>query len=185
VLPARPADPGLRVQRAQPQGDHVCLLPLSLRLSDGATFFDATLVGPYELAGSKITVSPFSAYHGTNEFKKYDIVKVVDFFSKVDLAKICRLKMMIRKIVEVKAFSQKVGRPQELAIFMTFNYPDTQEDSSRAQPPPEPIDRILEEREVFPTPEPEIKICEDESRGSLPASLRRRRWGRSIRSCRF
>lgn len=159
MLSTRPPNPGLRIQRAQPQGDHVSLHPLSLRLSDGATFFDATLVGPYDLAGSKITVSPFSAYHGTNEFKKYDIVKVVDFFSKVDLAKICRLKMMIRKIVEVKAYSQKIGRPQELAIFMTFNYPDTQEDISRAHSPPEPIDRIVDEREAFATPEPEIKIC--------------------------
>jgi hypothetical protein len=52
------------------------------------------------VVNNKISVSPFTAYHGTVlEFKKFDVVKIVDFFSKVDETKICRLKMMIRKIV--------------------------------------------------------------------------------------
>jgi hypothetical protein len=54
--------------------------------------------------------------------------------------------MMIRKIVEVKPFSQKIGRPQELAIFMAFNHLDIQEESSRVQPQSEPIDRIFDEK---------------------------------------
>jgi hypothetical protein len=90
-------------------------------LSDGVTFFDGTLIGPYELVNGKIRVSPFTAYHGTMEFGKWDVVKIVDFFSKIDMTKICRLKMMIRKIVQVRPAEKKVGRPQELAFYMTYN----------------------------------------------------------------
>jgi len=57
------------------------------------------LLGPYEVANDKIVVSPFTAYHGNVlSFKKFDLIKIVDFFSKVDETKICRLKMVIRKI---------------------------------------------------------------------------------------
>ena len=50
-----------------------------------------------------------------------DVVKIVDFFSKIDMTKICRLKMMIRKIVQLGANEKKIGRPQELAFYMTYN----------------------------------------------------------------
>jgi len=36
-----------------------------IRLSDGNNFFDATLIGPYDVVGHKIVVSPFTAHHGT------------------------------------------------------------------------------------------------------------------------
>jgi len=39
------------------------------------------------------------------------VIKVVDFFSKLDDTKICRLKMMIRKIVEVRNCDKKINKP--------------------------------------------------------------------------
>jgi hypothetical protein len=49
------------------------------------TFFDATLLGPYEVANDKIIVSPYTAYHGTTlSFKKFDLIRILDFFSKID-----------------------------------------------------------------------------------------------------
>ena len=51
------------------------------------------------MANGKIVVSPFTAYHGNVvSFKKFDLIRIVDFFSKIDETKICRLKMVIRKI---------------------------------------------------------------------------------------
>lgn len=64
-LSASAAAAGLLEQRAQPQGDNVPIPACRVRLSDGNTFFDAALIGPYELANNKIRVSPFTAYHGT------------------------------------------------------------------------------------------------------------------------
>ena len=91
-------------------------------MSDGVTFFDSTLLGPYEVANDKIVVSPFTAYHGnTLTFKKFDIVKVLDFFSKIDESKICRLKMVIRKIAEVKPMDSKINRPEDLALYTQLN----------------------------------------------------------------
>ena len=81
-------------------------------MSDGLNFFDATLLGPYDVLNNKILVSSFSGYHGTAlEFKKFDVIKVVDFFSKLDDTKICQLKMMIRKIVEVRICDKKINKP--------------------------------------------------------------------------
>ena len=37
------------------------------------------------------------------------------------MTKICRLKMMIRKIVQLRSTDRKIGRPQELAFYMTYN----------------------------------------------------------------
>ena len=69
-------------------------------MSDGSTFCDAILLGPYEIINDKIVVNPFTAYHGTTmSFKKYDIIKLIDYFDKIDHSKICRLKIMIRKII--------------------------------------------------------------------------------------
>lgn len=85
----------------------------SIRLSDGLNFFEATLIGPYDVVNNKIIVSPFTSYHSTSmEFKRYDVVKIVDFFSKMDDTKICRLKMMIRKIIEVRSCDKKIKHPQ-------------------------------------------------------------------------
>ena len=51
------------------------------------------------MANGKIVVSPFTAFHGNVvSFKKFDLIRIVDFFSKIDETKICRLKMVIRKI---------------------------------------------------------------------------------------
>ena len=122
-------------------------------MSDGATFFDATLIGPYELANNKILVSPFTAYHGTMEFKKLDIIKIVDFFSKIDLTKICRLKMMIRKIAEMRTCEHKVGRPQDLSFYMQVNQLVSDQDLPPIDSPPE-----REERRHCN----EVKICEDD-----------------------
>lgn len=76
-------------------------------------FFDATLLGPYDVVDNKILVSAYGGYHGTVlEFKKFDVIKVIDFFSKLDDTKICRLKMMIRKILEVRNYDKKINKPE-------------------------------------------------------------------------
>lgn len=109
-----------------------------MRLSDGNTFFDAALIGPYELANNKIRVSPFTAYHGTMEFARFDVVTVVDFFSKIDPTKICRLKMMIRKIVQLRGSDKKMGRPSELAFYMQVNNLVSDSDVVLQSPPDQP-----------------------------------------------
>jgi len=86
-------------------------------------FFDATLLGPYDVVNNRILVTAFAGYHGTAlEFKKFDVVKVVDFFSKLDETKICRLKMMIRKIVEYRTCDRKINKPEELSFYAQLNH---------------------------------------------------------------
>jgi len=91
---------------------------LRLRLSDGTTFFDATLLGPYDVSQDKIVVSPFTGYHGNIlSFKRFDLIRILDYFSKIDDTKICRLKMVIRKIGEAKMMDKKINRPEDLAFY--------------------------------------------------------------------
>lgn len=105
-----------------------------MRLSDGTTFFDATLLGPYELTNGRIVVTPFSASHGSAQaFQKYDLVKLTDFFSKVDDTKICRLKMMIRKIAEARTCDRKIGRPEDLAFSVQAGGLIKEDDRARQQ----------------------------------------------------
>ena len=101
-------------------------------------------------------MSPFTAYHGTMDFKKWDVVKIVDFFSKIDLTKICRLKMMIRKIAEIRSCDHKIGRPQDLSFYMQVNQLVSDQDLPPIDSPPE-----REERRHYD----EVKICEDDEAG--------------------
>lgn len=157
-LPTGATVAGLRKQLTQPKRDYVLIPACRVRLSDGSTFFDAALIGPYELANNKIRVSPFTAYHGTMEFARYVIVKVVDFFSKIDPTKICRLKMMIRKIVQLRVSDKKLGRPQELAFYMQVNNLVNDSDVVIQSPPDDPPPCLPVANEV------EIKIYEDDLR---------------------
>jgi len=104
-ISAYASDSCLWTKRTQSKRNSVILKILSIRLSDGINFYDAILLGPYDIINNKIVVSPFTAYHSTTmEFKKFDIIKLIDYFNKIDHSKICRLKMMIRKIIEVKMY---------------------------------------------------------------------------------
>lgn len=100
-------------------------------------------------------MSPFSAYHGTMEFNRFDVVKIADFFSKIDMTKICRLKMMIRKITHLRTSDRKAGRPQELAFYMQSNQLAPEPDVP-IQTPPDPDPKM-----TLPA-DPEIKICEED-----------------------
>jgi hypothetical protein len=46
---------------------------------------------------------------------------VIDYFSKIEESKICPLKIIIRKIVEIGHINEKVGFPQEIAQFIENN----------------------------------------------------------------
>jgi hypothetical protein len=48
-------------------------------------------------------------------------VRLVDYFSKLDETKICRLKIIIRKMNEVNAGHDLIGSPQEIQQFMLNN----------------------------------------------------------------
>ena len=64
------------------------------------------------MTNDKIVVSPFTAYHGNAlYFKKFDVIRIIDFFSKIDESKICRLKMVIRKIGDFHSYDKKINKP--------------------------------------------------------------------------
>lgn len=105
-----------------------------VRVSDGTTFFDATLLGPYELTNGRIVMATFSSAHGSaSAFQKNDLIKITDFFSKIDDSKICRLKMMIRKIEEVRTSDRKIGRPEDLAFYVQAAGLFQEDEKSRIQ----------------------------------------------------
>nr|BAJ98436.1 predicted protein [Hordeum vulgare subsp. vulgare] len=107
------------------------------------------------------------------EFGKLDIVKIADFFSKIDMTKICRLKMMIRKITHIRTADRKTGRPQELAFYMQANQLAPEADipiQTPADPDPTPHNNIN-----ISTNDPPIKICEEDDpplgkEGTQPAA---------------
>lgn len=49
------------------------------------------------------------------------IVKFVDYFSKLDETRICRLKIIVRKIADVFAAQDIIGSPQEIQQYMLFS----------------------------------------------------------------
>jgi hypothetical protein len=73
-------------------------------------------VGPYTIAQSRIVSTEYS--RSLQAFKRYDMVRVVDYFCKVDASKICQLKIIIRKLEEVKAGEEMVGHPEEISQFI-------------------------------------------------------------------
>lgn len=46
------------------------------------------------------------------------IIKFVDYFSKLDETRICRLKIIVRKMADVFAAQDIIGSPQEIQQFM-------------------------------------------------------------------
>jgi hypothetical protein len=66
-----------------------------LRLSDGKSFIDSPLSGPYKIKEGKIISEEL--YQPNKAFKRFDIV-TIDYFSKIDREKICQLQLIIRRI---------------------------------------------------------------------------------------
>jgi len=50
------------------------------------------------------------------------MVRVVDYFCKIDASKICQLKIIIRKLEEVKTGDELIGRPEEISQFIENHY---------------------------------------------------------------
>jgi hypothetical protein len=46
------------------------------------------------------------------------LVKVSDYFSKIDNKKICKLKIILRKMIENVNFNEKIGMPEEISQYM-------------------------------------------------------------------
>jgi hypothetical protein len=49
------------------------------------------------------------------------IIKLVDYFSKLDETRICRLKIIVRKIADVFAAQDIIGSPQEIQQYMVLS----------------------------------------------------------------
>lgn len=58
-----------------------------MRLSDGIVFIDCSLVGSYSINNGKIVNSDIGQHQV--EIEPKDLVKLTDFFSKIDRRKIC------------------------------------------------------------------------------------------------
>ena len=86
-------------------------------MSDGHHFVDCTLSGNYQIAGSTIceTKNATTLTH----FRKMHIVKIVDYFSKLDETRICKLKMIVRKMIDIAPNVDMIGNPLEIQQSMT------------------------------------------------------------------
>ena len=86
-----------------------------IRLSDTITFIDCTLLGNFTLQDGKI----ISKEHNRSgvEFKIYDIVRLEDCFCKIDTKKMCKLRMIIRKMEHCEHYSTKINTPFELSQY--------------------------------------------------------------------
>ena len=80
---------------------------------------DCTLSGNYQITGPFISETK-NATTLTN-FKRMHIVKIVDYFSKLDETRICKLKIIIRKMNDVAPGQEVIGSPQEIQQFMSRN----------------------------------------------------------------
>jgi len=49
------------------------------------------------------------------------IVKIVDYFSKLDETRICKLKIIVRKMVDIAPNIDMIGNPMEIQQSMTKN----------------------------------------------------------------
>jgi len=67
------------------------------------------LVGPYALLQGQIVSTEYS--HSNQRFKTYDLVKVIDYFVKIDPQKICPLRIIIRKVEEQGSCDRLMGVP--------------------------------------------------------------------------
>ncbi len=84
-----------------------------MRLSDGKSFIDCPLSGPYSLTNGQIVSEEL--YQNKRQIKKCDIVHI-DYFSKINKDKMCHLQLIVRKIEPVQSNSpstnnQIIGSP--------------------------------------------------------------------------
>lgn len=73
-------------------------------------------------------------------FRRFQIVKLIDYFSKIDENRITKLKIMIRKMSDCMNWSEIIGYPQEIHQFMV-NARNTQRDSAEATAKKNKIER--------------------------------------------
>jgi hypothetical protein len=73
---------------------------------------DCTLSGNYQIVADAICLTKNTAM--VSSFKRLHLVKLVDYFSKIDETKICKLKIIVRKMLEHHPESQIHGTPQEI-----------------------------------------------------------------------
>jgi membrane-anchored glycerophosphoryl diester phosphodiesterase (GDPDase) len=66
-----------------------------VRLSDGRSFIDSALSGPYILSKGQIISQEI---HQSSKITKKNDIVTIEYFSKIDLQKMCNLQLIIRKI---------------------------------------------------------------------------------------
>ena len=47
-------------------------------------------------------------------FRKMHIIKIADYFSKLDETRICKLKIIVRKMIDIAPNIDMIGNPQEI-----------------------------------------------------------------------
>lgn len=111
--------------KTTPRKSCTLLLIYSLRISDKEAFLDCLLVGSYTISRSAIVSTEYT--HSSQTIKPLDIIKVVDYFCKIDTSKICHLRIIIRKIEEVGSSNYILGRPQEISQMLDNSYTPIQQ----------------------------------------------------------
>lgn len=79
-------------------------------MSDGICFVDCTLSGNYQILNG--VICEIKNTTTVTHFRQFHVVRLVDYFSKLDENKICKLKIIIRKMSEVSAGNDLIGCPQ-------------------------------------------------------------------------
>jgi hypothetical protein len=87
-----------------------------MRITDGAHFIDCTLFGNYQISNNAIIETKNATTVTT--FRRLQIVKLVDYFSKIDDNRITKLKIMVRKMNDAAIANEQIGYPQEIHQFM-------------------------------------------------------------------
>jgi hypothetical protein len=67
------------------------------------------------------------------------VVRLVDYFSKLDETKICKLKIIVRRMGEVAERSDLLGSPQDIQQYML--------NSKKALPKQEGVKKVVKEAE--------------------------------------
>ena len=58
-------------------------------------------------------------YNQLNQvFQRYDLVRVADYFCKIDPSKICHLRIIVRKLEDPTHVGEILGRPEEISQFI-------------------------------------------------------------------
>ena len=130
-----------------------------MRISDGFNFIDCTLSGNYVLQQGTITET--KSTNALSTFRPLQIIRVIDYFSKLDESKICRLQIIIRRIGEGDLLHEVIGNPEEIQQYM-MNQKNNNGTANGASHPQKSIETAPKNRanpEVKPKPnEPAVKI---------------------------